>query len=129
MSKDASINSVKLPSPRYVCPIESSTRSPANTSPIQGWDPSFARYSLRLESTSIDPCPTATFTFTVTELMTNFGGVLHGGCAATIIDMLTTVPLGAISRPGFYTSLGVSRSLNVTYFRALRKGEDARRGV
>lgn len=33
----------------------------------------------------------------------NYNGVMHGGAAGVIFDMLTTIALGPIARPGFWT--------------------------
>lgn len=33
----------------------------------------------------------------------NYNGVLHGGAAGVIFDMLTTIALGPVARPGFWT--------------------------
>lgn len=49
--------------------------------------------------------------------MTNRLGNLHGGCAATLIDNLSTTILIGVSRPGIFQYGGVSRNLNVTYLR------------
>lgn len=78
--------------------------------------------SLRIESYTEQPSPTVTFYFRTIPEMCNFTENLHGGCAATLIDGLTTVLLGAVSRPGFFSHGGVSRNLRVTYFRAIRAG-------
>lgn len=32
----------------------------------------------------------------------NYNGVLHGGAAGVIFDMLTTIALGPVARPGFW---------------------------
>lgn len=32
----------------------------------------------------------------------NYNGVLHGGAAAVIFDMTTTIALGPVARPGFW---------------------------
>ncbi|KJH46762.1 hypothetical protein DICVIV_07178 [Dictyocaulus viviparus] len=57
--------------------------------------------------------------FDVTPRMTNPSGTLHGGCTATLIDILTT---GAC-----LTTLrqlpGVSVDLHVTYLGAVKEGE------
>jgi acyl-coenzyme A thioesterase 13 len=49
--------------------------------------------------------------------MANRMGNLHGGCAATIVDNLSTTILIGVSRPGAFQYGGVSRNLNVTYLR------------
>lgn len=40
--------------------------------------------------------------FVGTELG-NYNGVMHGGAAGVIFDMLTTIALGPVARPGFWT--------------------------
>lgn len=47
--------------------------------------------------------------FTVTEDMTNRGGFLHGGCTATLIDMISTIGLMTKSN----NVPGVSVNLNI----------------
>lgn len=32
----------------------------------------------------------------------NYNGVMHGGAAGVIFDMLTTIALGPVARPGFW---------------------------
>lgn len=39
----------------------------------------------------------------ISEDFGNYNGVLHGGAAGVIFDMLTTIALGPISRPGFWS--------------------------
>jgi acyl-coenzyme A thioesterase PaaI-like protein len=79
-----------------------------------------------VESTSVQPLPSVSFRFTVKQGMCNFTNNLHGGCASTLIDALTTVLVLAVSQPGFYSAGGVSRNLRVTYFRAIPRGADVR---
>lgn len=77
---------------------------------------------LRIESYTEQPSPAITFYFRTVPEMCNLTKNLHGGCAATLIDGLTTVLLGAVSRPGLFSHGGVSRNLRLTYFRAIRAG-------
>jgi uncharacterized protein (TIGR00369 family) len=63
--------------------------------------------------------PKATFGLQIKREMCNFTGNLHGGCAATIIDDITTLIVLAISRDDFYQQGGVSRNLSTTYFRPI----------
>lgn len=58
--------------------------------------------------------------------MSNALGNLHGGCAATIIDILTSIVAMAVGKPGVFQYSGVSRNLNVTYLRPLPINTDIR---
>lgn len=53
-------------------------------------------------------------------------GNLHGGCAATLIDILSTVILLAKSRPGVFALGGVSRLLKTTYLRPVPQDTEIR---
>jgi len=50
------------------------------------------------------------------------GGNLHGGAAAALFDILTSITLLTIAKPGHWDTLGVSRTLTVTYLRPLPLG-------
>lgn len=58
--------------------------------------------------------------------MLNVAKALHGGCATTLIDDLTTVLLAAISKPGLYSQYGVSRNIRVAFFQPVRVDTEVR---
>lgn len=51
---------------------------------------------------------------------------MHGGCAATLIDIMSTMILLGMSRPGRFMLGGVSRNLKVTYLRPVPSGTEIR---
>lgn len=51
---------------------------------------------------------------------------MHGGCAATLIDVLSTTILLGIGKPGKFGYGGVSRNLKTTYLRPVPVGTEAR---
>lgn len=80
---------------------------------------------LQLHSWSTDDPkhPRVVFSYEVPRNNTNRMGNMHGGCAATLFDFATTMPLCLINRPGFWFYLGVSRTLSVTYLRPIPVGD------
>ena len=62
------------------------------------------------------------FEFTITKPMCNAMDILHGGCATTILDVLTSTALLTIGKPGFLDSPSVSRTLTVSFLRAIPVG-------
>ncbi|KAE8420980.1 HotDog domain-containing protein [Aspergillus pseudocaelatus] len=63
-----------------------------------------------------------TFHFEVVDYMCNKDGVLHGGAASTLFDNLSSTSLFTIGKPGYWESLGVSRSLGVWFHHPLPTG-------
>lgn len=80
----------------------------------------------RVESATPGPPARATYLLTATPELCNRLGNLHGGCATTIIDNLSSTVLLAAGRPGFYSAGGVSRNLNLTYLRPVPVGTEIR---
>ena len=72
---------------------------------------------LSLLSARAQPRPACSFGFTVTTALCNKLSNLHGGAAATIFDLVTSLALVPVAKVGWWRYLGVSRSLNVTYLR------------
>ncbi|KAL2147796.1 hypothetical protein VTI28DRAFT_5568 [Corynascus sepedonium] len=70
------------------------------------------------------PHPSVTFRFTVQPQHCNRLNNLHGGCTASIFDFCTSTPLAIVARPGYWSYLGVSRTLNTTYLRPAPAGSE-----
>ncbi|OKL57104.1 hypothetical protein UA08_07550 [Talaromyces atroroseus] len=90
------------------------------------WDIDQVESKLRLESASRGPPARATFRLYITPKMANFHNSIHGGCTATVIDILSSMLVIGASQPGMFQVGGVSRNLNVTYLRPMRVGSEVR---
>lgn len=78
-----------------------------------------------LVSVNVDSAhPSTTFSYVVQPNHCNRLLNLHGGASATLFDYLTTMAIAAVNRPDFWKYMGVSRTLNVTYFRPVPAGTE-----
>jgi acyl-coenzyme A thioesterase 13 len=77
---------------------------------------------LRFVSATAKPSATAIFELTIVPSQCNRMNNLHGGAAALIIDMCTTMTVAPISRADFWLFGGVSRLLSVTFLRPVGVG-------
>ncbi|KAI9704698.1 MAG: hypothetical protein M1820_005446 [Bogoriella megaspora] len=93
-------------------------------SKVQHFDSNFCK-SYRL--IDADATGMAEFEFEVLDEYANFSDNLHGGAAATIFDILTSVAIATVARPGYW-DFGdhVSRSISVSYLRPAPAGETVR---
>ncbi|KAL1862031.1 hypothetical protein Plec18170_000855 [Paecilomyces lecythidis] len=92
----------------------------------ESWGIDANRSQLRFEYASKEPSPRVAYLLTVTPDLCNRMGNLHGGCAATLIDNLSSTVLASLSRPGRFSLGGVSRNLKVTYLRPIPEGTEIR---
>ncbi|RMZ73295.1 thioesterase family [Pyrenophora seminiperda CCB06] len=76
---------------------------------------------LELVDASLDG--SVTFELYVALNFSNLNNVMHGGAAGIIFDMATTAALCPLARPGSWEFMGgVSRSLNISYLKAVPIG-------
>lgn len=87
-----------------------------------GWDKAVLK---EISLTSVG-AGKAEFEFTVSKAMCNGMDILHGGCATTILDVLTSTALMTVEKPGFADNPSVSRTLTVSFLRALPVGTRVR---
>ncbi|KAB8073795.1 HotDog domain-containing protein [Aspergillus leporis] len=90
------------------------------------WDIDVTACNLRFESATQGPPARVSFLFKVIPKICNAMGTLHGGCAATLIDNLSTTILLGVSKPGQFSMGGVSRNLRVTYLRPVPRDLEVR---
>ncbi|RAL16439.1 PaaI family thioesterase [Aspergillus homomorphus CBS 101889] len=91
------------------------------------WDYSPQTCNLRFEAASRGPpAASCSYLFTTVPELCNFIGNLHGGCAATIVDCLTSVLMLALSSPGHFSTAGTTRNLHLTYIRPVPVGTEVR---
>ncbi|KAL4996968.1 HotDog domain-containing protein [Aspergillus recurvatus] len=90
------------------------------------WSIDTPSLNLTFYSASLNPQPSIAFELTIAPKHCNYLGNLHGGCAATLFDVLSSMILLGVSKPGFFELGGVSRHLNVTYLRPVPVGTKVR---
>ncbi|KAL2167766.1 hypothetical protein VTG60DRAFT_826 [Thermothelomyces hinnuleus] len=115
---------LSLPGEERVRVLISQFASTIDRADDQEWTKSLFPY-LVLQSVKPDgPHPSVTFKFTVQPQHCNRLNNLHGGCTASLFDFCTSTVLAAVARPGYWSYLGVSRSLNTTYLRPAPAGSE-----
>lgn len=103
-----------------VCP-HPLRRSEVLTNNLQGFDSAIMR-DLNFISATVTPKATAKFELTIVPSICNRMNNLHGGAAALILDMCTTMAVAPLSRHDFWLFGGVSRLLSVTFLRPASVG-------
>ncbi|KAK2734544.1 hypothetical protein FQN57_001649 [Myotisia sp. PD_48] len=89
---------------------------------FNGWDKEVLR---GMKVISAQPGRTE-FEFTVTDAMCNPNGMLHGGCSATILDILSTTALYTADGEKGDLRRSLSRTLSLTYLRPIAPGTRVR---
>lgn len=90
----------------------------------EGWDTiKLGQVDLKLLSASLET-QSVRYVFNIAPSLCNRVGNLHGGAASSLFDTLTTSALLTIARPGYWDTLGVSRTLMVTFLRPLPMGTE-----
>lgn len=98
-----------------------------NTDPANAaWDTPLQPYITPVSASVLTPSTCiATYILTVDSKLCNRSGNLHGGAAATIFDLLTSISIAPLAKEGRFTYAGVSRTLNCTYLRPVPLGMKA----
>ncbi|KAH8807493.1 HotDog domain-containing protein [Xylogone sp. PMI_703] len=90
----------------------------------EGFDEALMRNALKLVNATGEPKVTVTFRMTVTPEFCSRMGNMHGGAISLVFDMCTTMCAAPVSRKDFWWFGGVSRTLNVTFLRPIKKGTE-----
>jgi len=90
------------------------------------WFVNFIKANLRLESAREERPARASFLLNVLPEMTNSMNNLHGGCSATLVDILTSCVLVTVGKPGVFSYGGVTRGLRLTYLSPIPVGTEMR---
>jgi len=92
------------------------------TAPQDFMTPLYPHLSYLSSSTSATGYPVVELLYTVQPSNCNGLGNLHGGATSTLFDYCTTIAVAPLAKPGFWSMLGVSRTLNVTYLQPVPGG-------
>ena len=79
--------------------------------------------SLKVTAASMSPYPNVTTRHIVTSSQCNQMRNLHGGAYGTIFDTVTSFPLALMRAEGFWTMVGVSRTLNIAFLDSAQEGD------
>ncbi|KAJ6783437.1 hypothetical protein PWT90_01684 [Aphanocladium album] len=90
----------------------------------ENWQSRISPYVKLVSIKSDRPHPAVTFSFLVDECHNNATGNMHGGAIATLFDWATSMPLALIAKPGFWSYMGVTRNLAVSYLRPAPVGTE-----
>lgn len=96
-----------------------------NTAPQGLWDTRLRHECIAFISASTSP-PSVVYELSVEPYLCNAGEILHGGCASTILDFVTSSALFTMAKPGCFNRLGLSRTFTLTYLRPIPKGTRVR---
>jgi acyl-coenzyme A thioesterase PaaI-like protein len=66
-----------------------------------------------------DKGPSVVFRLEVQYFHSNAIGQMQGGCVSTLLDYVTSLSLGLISKPGFWFFTGVTRTMTFTLLRPI----------
>ncbi|KAM3437145.1 hypothetical protein NHJ13734_004792 [Beauveria thailandica] len=91
---------------------------------LQNWQSRISPYVKLLSVDASAPHPSVVFSFSVAECHNNASDNMHGGAIATLFDWATSMPLALVCGPGYWSFMGVSRSLNVSYLRPAPVGTE-----
>lgn len=102
--------------------VKAITNTITNDPDYNGWDTQLLK---NVQCEEVAPGRTV-FSATITPAMCNKGDNLHGGCATTLLDNLTSTSLLTLAKKGYMDTGTVSRTMNVTMLRPVPVGTKIR---
>lgn len=100
--------------------IQAYLRSMTDLAQYDGYETQFFQH-VSYKQHSESP-PQMIYTMRIPSSLCNKDGNLHGGAASTILDNLSSTALFTIAAPGYWNDMGVSRSLNLMFYRPVPAG-------